>query len=262
MTDIPHTEHQRSVVLYSNSTFLPLLVLGNKYVQQIVVIPAMSLTFQNDCLVSTTTEQSTQTLRMNSSLLSSIPWYTSILRDSPKLAGSFQVANGMQVSFNSFPDTSSDHLLKDFISGIDQHESCLFSSRSFTRSQDLQIQRQMGIEVTVEVEKEVVGPCPNFLSQDRLNPAAATRLFSVFCGYRLVDVLAFMGGTCRLDTTVDRTVAPTGPLPVRTFSISSRARSSTLYLVFRRTQRLGYSSRRFQTDCRTGQSSPWATRHT
>ena len=79
----------------------------------------------------------------------------------------------------------------------------------------------MGIDVTVEGAGDVVGSCPNFRSENQLNAASATRLFLVLCGYRLVDVLAFMGGTYPLKTAVERTVAPTGPFPVRAVSILS-----------------------------------------
>ena len=91
------------------------------------------------------------------------------------------------------------------------------------------MQQQMGIEVTVEGTKDMVCSCPNFLSQSRLNAAAAMRLFTVFCGYRLVDALALLGGTYPLGTVVERTKAPTGPLPVRAPSIFHES-SSTLYL--------------------------------
>jgi len=135
--------------------------------------------------------------------------------------------------FNSFLDTSSDHCLKDFVSGVDQHESRLFSSRFFTRVKDLQMQWQMGIEVTVEGTKDVVGSRPNFLSQNRLNAAASTRLFTVFCGYRLVDVLALLGGTYPLETAMERTVAPTGPLPVRNPGILSRVQLKFIFSIMR-----------------------------
>jgi len=59
-------------------------------------------TSKNYHLVSTSIEhpieQSTETLRMNSSLLSSMPWYTSVLRDCSVLSGWFLVAGAMEVS--------------------------------------------------------------------------------------------------------------------------------------------------------------------
>ena len=60
--------------------------------------------FKNYCLVSASTEQPaeqvqpTQTRRMNSSLLSMMPWYTAVLRDCPKFFGRFPVASAMHVS--------------------------------------------------------------------------------------------------------------------------------------------------------------------
>lgn len=76
----------------------------------------------------------------------------------------------------------------------------------------------MGIDVTVEGKNDVVGSLPNFLAFDnRLNSTVAMRLFSVLCGYRLVDVLALIGGAHPLGNFVERTPAPTAPLPVRVF---------------------------------------------
>ena len=89
----------------------------------------------------------------------------------------------------------------------------------------------MGIDVTVEGAGDVVGSCPNFRSENQLNAASATRLFTVFCGYRLVDVLALLGGTYPLEKAVERTVAPTGPLPVRTPSISSRVQLNFIFSI-------------------------------
>jgi len=105
------------------------------------------------------------------------------------------------------------------VTAVDLREHNLFSSRSFTKSHDLQIQQQMGIKVTVEGMKDVVVSHPNFLSDNRLNAAIATRLFSVICGYRLVDVLALIGGAYPLSMKVERTEAPTGSLPVRVISV-------------------------------------------
>jgi len=76
----------------------------------------------------------------------------------------------------------------------------------------------MGIGVAVQEGNEVVGSLPNFLSSDnRLSPTIAMRLVSVLCGYRLVDVLAFIGDAHPLENFVERTPAPTAPLPVRVF---------------------------------------------
>lgn len=76
----------------------------------------------------------------------------------------------------------------------------------------------MGIDVTVQGENEVVGSLPNFLSSNnRLSATVARRLFSVLCGYRLVDVLAFISGAHPLEKFVERTPAPIAPLPVCVF---------------------------------------------
>jgi hypothetical protein len=76
----------------------------------------------------------------------------------------------------------------------------------------------LGIQVRVEGGVDVVGPCPNALSDGRLVPALATHIFSALCGYRLVDVLALLGETYPPATAVERTRAPTGPLQVSTFN--------------------------------------------
>jgi hypothetical protein len=107
---------------------------------------------------------------------------------------------------------------KGFISGVDRIDSLLFSSRSFTRSQDLLLQKMMGIDVRVEDGVDVVGPCPNALSDGRLVPANATRIFTALCGYRLVDIISHLRETYPPATVIERTPAPTGPLQVRTFN--------------------------------------------
>jgi hypothetical protein len=82
------------------------------------------------------------------------------------------------------------------------------------------MQLQMGIDITVQENMEIVRSLPNFLSSDnRLSPTFAMRLVSVLCGYRLVDVLAFIGGAHPLEKFVERTPAPTAPLPVRVFCL-------------------------------------------
>ena len=73
---------------------------------------------------------------------------------------------------------------------------------------------QIGIKVMVEGKNDVVVSHPRFLLGNRLNGLIAMRLFSVICGYRLVDVLAFLGGAYPLSTKVERTEGPTSPLPV------------------------------------------------
>jgi hypothetical protein len=63
-----------------------------------------------------------------------------------------------------------------------------------------------------------VGPRQNGLSDGRLVPAFATRLFTALCGYRLVDIIALLGGTYPPATIVERSPAPTGTLQVCTFT--------------------------------------------
>ena len=73
----------------------------------------------------------------------------------------------------------------------------------------------------VEGGVDVVGPCQNALSDGRLVPALATRIFTALCSYRLVDVITLLGETYPPATVVERTPAPTGPLQVRTFNFFS-----------------------------------------
>ena len=61
---------------------------------------------------------------------------------------------------------------------------------------------------------EIVESLPNLRSGNQLSAAVAMRLFSVICGYRLVDALALMGGRHPLLTKVERTIALTTPFPV------------------------------------------------
>ncbi len=79
----------------------------------------------------------------------------------------------------------------------------------------------MGIDVSMEGTNDIVGSRPNFLSENRLNSMAATHLFSVICGYRLVDALALIGGKHPLSRKVERKEAPTGSLPVRVLTVYS-----------------------------------------
>lgn len=104
--------------------------------------------------------------------------------------------------------------LKGFVSGVDQFDSQLFSSRSFTQPQDHLLQKMMGIQVVVEDGRDHVCPCPNALSENRLAPRLATRIFTALCSYRLVDIITFLGGTYPSATVVERTPAPTAPLQV------------------------------------------------
>ena len=72
----------------------------------------------------------------------------------------------------------------------------------------------MGIDVRVEAGIDIVGPRQNGLSEGRLVPALATRIFTALCGYRVVDIIALLGGTYPTATVVERSLAPTGPLQV------------------------------------------------
>lgn len=81
------------------------------------------------------------------------------------------------------------------------------------------LQQMMGIHIRVEDGVEVVGPRPNCLSDGRLVPAHATCVFTALCGYRLVDIIALLGGSYPSATVVERTPAPTGALQACTFTI-------------------------------------------
>ena len=105
--------------------------------------------------------------------------------------------------------------LKEFVSGVDLYEGHLLSSRSFTRPQDHLLQQMMGIRVRVEGGVEIVW---NGLSDGGLFPALATRIFTALCRYRLVDIIALLGGTYLPATVIERTPAPTGTLQACTFT--------------------------------------------
>lgn len=166
---------------------------------------------------------------MNSTLLSSLPWHTGVIRDYRQFSGSILVDKSMEVSsFNSYSKPLCDWFLKEFLSVVDRYEGHLFSSRSFTRPQDHLLQQMMGIDVRVEEGVEIVGPCQNCLSSGRLVPALATRIFTALCGYRLVDIIAFLGGTYPSATVVERSLAPTGTLQACIFFFFCIARISFL----------------------------------
>lgn len=80
------------------------------------------------------------------------------------------------------------------------------------------LQQMMGIHVSVEDGVEVVSPRPNGLSDSQLVPALATRIFTALCGYRLVDIIALLGGSYPSATVVERTPAPTGALQACIFT--------------------------------------------
>jgi hypothetical protein len=73
----------------------------------------------------------------------------------------------------------------------------------------------MGIQVEIDGGIDIVRPSQNCLSEGRLVPALATRVFTALCGYRLVDVIALLGESYPSATVVERTPAPTGTLQVR-----------------------------------------------
>ena len=108
-------------------------------------------------------------------------------------------------------------VFKGFVSGVDRLESQLFSSKLFTRAQDHLLQKLMGIEVRVEEGVDIVGPGLNGVSERCLVPALATQVFTVLSGYRILDVITFLGETYPPATVIERTPAPTGPLQVRIF---------------------------------------------
>ena len=72
----------------------------------------------------------------------------------------------------------------------------------------------MGIQVEIGDKGDVIGPCANALSESSLSPLLAARLFTALCGYRLVDVMALVGGVYPSATVVERTAVPTGTLQV------------------------------------------------
>jgi hypothetical protein len=90
----------------------------------------------------------------------------------------------------------------------------------------------MGVEITVQEGIDIVRPRQNGLSEGSLVPALATRIFSALCGYRVMDIIAFLGETYPPATVVERTPAPTGPLQVRFFKRFYIVTNSTLILVF------------------------------
>lgn len=99
---------------------------------------------------------------------------------------------------------------------VDAQEQILFSSQAITRLDDQTIQRLMGIEVHMRQVGDVVGPRPHGLAEGELSPALASRLFTVLCGYRVVDVLSLLSGAYPTATVVERSQLPTtGLLPVR-----------------------------------------------
>jgi hypothetical protein len=104
------------------------------------------------------------------------------------------------------------------ISGVEQREKNLFSSTCWINMKDYEMQEQLGFKVTSNND---IQSCPNIVSrepQERLSFVFATRLFSVICGYRLVDAVALITGAHPLSTKVERTEY-TGRLPVRVLRI-------------------------------------------
>ena len=156
---------------------------------------------------------------MNSTLLSTIPWYTGVIRDCPRFSKGIVVDPKMEVRRSTVFQTFILFFLKRFVSGVDRFDGYLFSSNSFMRPQDLLLQKLMGIQVHIEGGVDVVRPCQNGLSDGWLAPVLATCIFTALCVYRLVDVLALLGGTHPPATVVERTAAPTETLQVCTLKL-------------------------------------------
>jgi len=112
----------------------------------------------------------------------------------------------------------------------------------------------MGINVVVDGLKDIVGPRKNALSDDDLGSGNATRLFTALCGYRLVDLLALLGGTYPSATVVERTAAPEGPLLACIFT-SRYQRELILDLVLPTYQQLGLAIEEVQKDVDQGRGT-------
>lgn len=72
----------------------------------------------------------------------------------------------------------------------------------------------MGIDVKIEgahgavAPYETIGPREHGLTDGQLTPPLATRLFTVLCGYRLMDVMSLLSGTSPTATIVERSSPP------------------------------------------------------
>ena len=168
-------------------------------------------------------------------LISSFPWYTGAIKDYQKFSGKVLAdSSAMEVSsFHFFSNVFLIGFFKGFVSGMDRFDSQLFSSRSFTRTQDYDLQKMMGVDVRVEDDKDIVTPCQNALSEGRIAPTFATRLFTALSGYRILDIITLLKETYPPPFVVERTPEPSGSLQVRTLNLFCIMRNSFLVLVFR-----------------------------
>lgn len=99
---------------------------------------------------------------------------------------------------------------KSFISNLDAYEERLFSIVAGSKDEN-QLQMMMGIEVTAEggIRRR------RNLFEDPLYSSTrhASRLFSLLCKYRIVDVVALMEGHHPPATLINRAIAPSSDEP-------------------------------------------------
>ena len=162
-------------------------------------------------------------LRLQSSLMTALPWHTGALQTYHQLPGNIGVGGMMEVCTitSHIPDIRLwlDWIAKGFLSNLDTYESILYTSRTVNDSDDYDIQQMMGIRVKmVNGVTDVVSPGTNALDEPALSPARATHLFGILVRYRLADIITILSGSYPSAVPVGRSKAPKHTVPVWIFS--------------------------------------------
>jgi hypothetical protein len=100
---------------------------------------------------------------------------------------------------------------KSFINNLDAYEERLFSIAPVSRDEN-QLQIMMGVDVTVEGgirTRKNIFEDPLYSSTRH-----ASRLFSLLCKYRIVDVVALLEGHHPPATLINRIIAPSSNEPL------------------------------------------------
>jgi hypothetical protein len=155
-------------------------------------------------------------LRLNSPLLRTFPWHTGVVLKLPNFLGNVGDDNLMSVRQNLIPRCLYNSFKKQgFLSTLDKCETTiLFTMDACRNPQDHDVQSMLGIKVIdIDNTRQTVSSLPNVAVESLGSPRAGF-LFSVLARYRLVDVVALMGGVCPYPTPIPRSPAPLGSIPV------------------------------------------------
>lgn len=161
-----------------------------------------------------------EVLRTKSTLLASLSWNTGAIHFCPGFSASLTVDRVLQVRyFKELLQVKFNYMNvpQPLLAKVDKHDKTLFSSSAWTSSDGLQVQKFMGIQVSMNGTRSIVSSLPHGLAG--VNGPWATRVFSALCGYHLMDVLALLGDEYPRPPVVERTQILECKLPVRFYFV-------------------------------------------